>query len=345
MTRSILKCSIIVPVFNTEKYLPQCLDSILNQTLKNFEVICVDNGSTDGSINVINNYQEHYKNIHFFSHSQGRQGAARNIGMKTAEGEFIGFVDSDDFVDITMFEKMSTLATKNNAEMVICNIKNYYEDRQSYQDNFPSSWFPENNLLDFNVDQRLFRNHTICNKLFRRSFLEQIHLQFPENLYHEDVYFVMKGYLSAQKVCSINEPLYFYRKRTCDSVNSNLNSNALMIFPIMKKLWKDILYNQSMIEYKNSINEVKVFKYLSFYSLTTGKTQQNLYDQMKNEFMKMTLPNELKVLTPSEYKNYLLAQKSSYLIFSLLMTIKDFLGQLLKISFINTLYLKIKGVY
>lgn len=337
-----LKVSIIIPVYNTAYYLPQCLESIINQTVKEIDVICVNNGSTDNSLNILKDYQKKYDQIKVINHPSGRQGAARNAGIKIAKGEYIGFVDSDDYIEPDMFKKMYKLAQEKEAAIVICNIKNHYEENGKNIINFPESWFPKNNLLNFKKDQRFFRNHTICNKLFKRDFIVNNNLQFPSELFHEDVYFVMLAYFLAQKVVAVNEPLYVYRKRKQNTVNATLNNNAEMIFRIMNKLENEASSLDLPSEYKNSINEIKVYKYLSFYKQLRSKTRHLFFDHMKDGFKKIKFNIEPLILTPTEYKNFILVNNVSFYSFNIIFNIKIVFCLLLKIKFIHIIYIKFK---
>ena len=120
-----IKVSVIVPVYNVENYLVKCLDSLVHQTLKDIEIIVVNDGSPDNSQNIIDTYVKKYpKKIKAFSKKNGGQGSARNYGLKYAKGEYIAFVDSDDYVDLDMFFKMYNKAKEDNSDIVICGNKN-----------------------------------------------------------------------------------------------------------------------------------------------------------------------------------------------------------------------------
>ena len=115
---NIVKVSIIIPIYNVERYLRQCLDSVVNQTLKDIEIICVDDGSTDNSVFVLKDYQKKYSNIKLITTKRLGCYNARNLGLKEAKGEYIGFVDSDDYVNIEMYDKMYSKAIQLNADIV-----------------------------------------------------------------------------------------------------------------------------------------------------------------------------------------------------------------------------------
>ena len=139
------KVSIIVPVYNVEKYLAKCLDSLVSQTLEDVEIIVVDDGSKDNSKQIIDEFQTKYPDkIKSFVKENGGLSDARNFGLDRAIGEYIGFVDSDDYVTAEMFEEMHSLAQKYDAEMVICNLQKVDENRNSSK-TYPSSQYAREN--------------------------------------------------------------------------------------------------------------------------------------------------------------------------------------------------------
>ena len=131
------KVSIIIPVYNVEKYLKKCLDSVINQTLKDIEIICIDDGSTDSSYTILNEYAQKDNRFVILKQKNNGAGAARNKGIEIAKGEYLYFLDSDDFVDITLLEKAHTKIKENDCD--ICIFKNYF-----YNDNTKEKYI--NNL-------------------------------------------------------------------------------------------------------------------------------------------------------------------------------------------------------
>lgn len=207
------KVSIIVPVYNVERFLAKCLDSLVNQTLDDFEVIVVNDGSPDNSQAVIDTYVKNYPDkIKAFTKKNGGLSDARNFGMQKATGDFIGFVDSDDFVDVTMFEKLYNRAVSTESDVVICahdalilnkngTIKEriYHKVENSYA--FGKSIYESPDIL-------AFAKSYAWNKLYKREVIEGY--QFPVGQYYEDSAVVYNILSSAKKVEFINEPLYFY---------------------------------------------------------------------------------------------------------------------------------------
>ena len=124
-----IEVSVIVPVYNVERYLTQCLDSLVNQTLEAIEIIVVNDGTKDNSQSIIDQFQAQYPSkIRSFFKTNGGLGDARNFGMQKATGEYIGFVDSDDYVEHDMYQKMYDLAQRDNLDLVVCGLEYFYED-------------------------------------------------------------------------------------------------------------------------------------------------------------------------------------------------------------------------
>ena len=145
------KISVIIPVYNTAKYLSKCLDSILNQTLKEIEVIVVNDGSKDNSQELIDVYKEKDDRIVAIQKENGGLSDARNVGIDVANGEFIAFIDSDDYIDLLMFEKMYGLSQKHQAEIVLCDLVKVDENGTEFRDLPQSPQLPEKIVLKDNI--------------------------------------------------------------------------------------------------------------------------------------------------------------------------------------------------
>ena len=195
---SSIAVSIIIPVFNTEKYLSKCLDSVCNQTLENIEIICIDDGSTDNSLSILKEYAERDNRIKIISKKNEGQGVARNLGICQAKGEYIGFVDSDDFVTHNMFDTLYKKSKKYNLDLVMCKVASFNEISKEIND---SLWYYS--LGVFKGFQKNIFNHidtfeftcvisvTPYNKLYKRELLINKSILFPENLIFEDEVFFL----------------------------------------------------------------------------------------------------------------------------------------------------------
>lgn len=210
------KISVIVPVYNAEQYLNQCIDSILNQTLDSFELILLNDGSKDGSGAICDEYAEKYDNVSVYHLENGGPARARNIGISKAKGEYIGFVDSDDYIDEKMYEVLFSESQERNADIVMCtySIKSENETvlcNMNYEAYYDSDSMKELILRYSSTDHNgLF---SVCNKIFRRQLIVDNRLVFDEQLIRaEDAWFVFDCLKCAKKVSFINEPFYYYRQ-------------------------------------------------------------------------------------------------------------------------------------
>lgn len=218
-----MKLSIIVPVYNVRSFLPACLDSLLNQTIDDYEIILIDDGSTDGSADIIRDYQLRYPQlIRSKFIDNGGQGRARNFGIDMAEGDYLGFVDSDDWITPDMYEKLYTKAVGSNADIVVCDFMEKFPDGR------------ENYLKAAMQDNRLASAGSACNKIFRSSMIEN--LRFPHGLWYEDFYFSAIMLLKSRRTEFVPEPLYIYRRGQESTMHNNNARKNLDIITIMDML-------------------------------------------------------------------------------------------------------------
>ncbi|MGB7499878.1 MAG: glycosyltransferase family 2 protein, partial [Moheibacter sp.] len=180
-----IKVTVIVPVYNTRDYLEKCLDSLVNQTLAEIEIIVVNDGSTDDSQQIIDRYTEKYNQIKSFIKENGGLSDARNFGIDRATGEYIGFVDSDDFVSAEMLENMYKKAIEHRAEIVLCDLEKVDHDGKVFRDLPQSPQLPEK--IELEKDFTLFGEMSCfaCNKIFHRELFKNH--RFRKGIHFEDV--------------------------------------------------------------------------------------------------------------------------------------------------------------
>jgi glycosyltransferase involved in cell wall biosynthesis len=235
------KVSVIIPVYNIEKYLRQCLDSVCDQTLKEIQVIVVDDGSTDGSAAICQEFAARYPDILEYYHKEnGGSASARNMGLEHARGEYIGFIDSDDWVEPDMFEKMYHTAITQSVDMVFCRTfeeecpgaYEYIFPREGYfsQEDMKKEIFPY--LLPCVTPKGNFRNLRWCNwlKLCRRNVIEENHIRFYDKSRRcEDLGFSV--------ACTINSRNYYYLNACLYHNRPNAASKSRNY---SKEMWKSI---------------------------------------------------------------------------------------------------------
>ncbi|MBP3920862.1 MAG: glycosyltransferase [Bacilli bacterium] len=198
-----VKVSVIVPIYNSGVYLKKCIDSLVNQTLKDIEIILINDGSTDNSEDIIKGFSD--KRIKYYKRSNHGIGATRNFGIDKACGEFIGFVDSDDYISLDMYEKMYNECISNNLDVVVCD---FYQEKNDIIDVIKFNNFGITTLCD-SPNLLLDLNLSPWNKIYRRSLFDN-KTYFPVNVKYEDTPFVAYMLYKAQKIGKIDLPLYHY---------------------------------------------------------------------------------------------------------------------------------------
>lgn len=218
-----MKLSIIVPVYNVEKYLAKCLDSLVGQTVQDYEIIVVNDGSPDNSQRIIDDYAARYPGLIVpMMKENGGLSSARNLGMTVAKGEFIGFVDSDDWVDVSMYERMLEVIERENADIVYCDMEDCYDDGTVVRHDVTSFTDP------FKV------TCSACNKLFRRSLIGNA--QFPIGLWYEDLSFVAKLLLRTERIAVIHEAFYHCHMHSDSIMHSIASVKNLDIITVIDDL-------------------------------------------------------------------------------------------------------------
>ena len=223
-----MKFSVIIPVYNVEKYLSECLDSVLNQSFSDWEAICVNDGSSDSSAAILEEFAEKESRLKVISQPNGGLSAARNTGLKTARGDYVLFLDSDDWLEPQALE---VLTSKLDGEDMFCfSGRRYFEDEGAYhepdwQENreYPSGmdYYNDNALA-----HRDFAFVCVVLRAYRRSFLLESDLLFKEGIFHEDDLFTPKACFFARRVKVMDECLYDYRVRA-DSITTTATPKRL----------------------------------------------------------------------------------------------------------------------
>lgn len=209
------KVSVIVPVYNVEQYLSDCLESICCQTLKEIEIIVVNDGSTDNSLSIIESFQQKYSNIKLINKKNGGLSSARNAGIEMAVGEYLFFVDSDDFIDLDTLEKMYVKAKETHCPLIICGILQYWSDNKKKL--YKKCISDKESICDASLLYKLQLSGRMgcqcCNKLYDRNIWIKNSLFFQEGKYYEDIDMAFRVIQVYRKAYIINEPLYKYRMR------------------------------------------------------------------------------------------------------------------------------------
>lgn len=243
------KISVIIPIYNTAKYLEETLISILNQSIvDDIEVLMIDDGSVDESKYIIERYALDYDNFYAFHKENEGQGIARNYGLDVAKGEFIHFLDSDDYITPDAYEKLYELAISDNYDYVVGNVLRF-SGYDCWEDLLFKNSFKG---LNGNTEIKSIYEHpalvwdtSASNKLYKKSFLDKNNIRFPnKNLFYEDLLFSMESYIKSEGFCFLDEYFYYWRSRSdSSSVTQNINliknfRDRLEIIRLIKELFK-----------------------------------------------------------------------------------------------------------
>ncbi|WP_281815661.1 glycosyltransferase family 2 protein [Brachyspira pilosicoli] len=304
-----IKISVIVPVYNVEIYLKECLNSIINQTLKEIEIICIDDCSSDNSYNILEEYAKKDNRVKIFKNTQNESvGYNRNLGLKEARGEYISFIDSDDFISEDFLYNLYSTAKKYDSDMVnTLNIKFYKNKKITkfyytfYDKEFESIW----NLNDI---ENSFSKQAIApyvwNKIYRTSFLVNNNLNFMTTKFgaSEDTNFLVKLMLHKPKISFNNNSIYYYRYSPVSLTNivkTNIQCFSNNILNMTDAL------NYCKVYYPEFLDDIylKVFvPTLNFYFASSQKTKRELYQKIYDFVQELDI-DKSKINKKSSFEN------------------------------------------
>lgn len=303
--------SIIVPVFNVEKYLSECLNSIINQTLKNIEIICVDDGSTDNSIKILNDFQQKDSRIKIISKQNTGYGHTMNIGIENATGEYIGFVESDDFIEKNMFKFLYNKAKKYNLDIARSDFFEFTEKKTNYIFSVKNKSY-YNKILTPNDDFYIFdfRMNTWAS-IYKTTFIKENNIKHNESpgASFQDAGFWFQSYMKCNRLMIFNKAFYHYRQ---DNINSSINSKEkseciINEFKFIKTKIDEIKNNSKIL---NIFYRQKYFHYLHNFYRIKPVLRKDFINIFSNEFNKVNL--DKLHLNEFEYSNLSLIKNNSY---------------------------------
>lgn len=321
-----VKLSVIIPVYNVEDYLKQCLESVINQTLKEIEIICVNDGSTDNSKQILEDYANKDKRIKIINKKNAGLGAARNTGMEYAKGEYIGFVDSDDWVDKNAFKKLYENAKSNNSDIVICPIKlinekngeeiqDPYYHLECFSSEFDIIVFDYKKTKNFLLDIAV----NAYNKIYKNKFIKDLQVKFPEGLLFEDIPFFYQTYLNAKRISLIRDFLIFHRINRESSITSKVDKKHFDTIQIQNLMIKTFLKIPDFQYFKIELFNKKIFRIINRYFEIDDLYKEEFFRLIKQDFEEMVLTeNEIEKLDPGIKKYYQnVINSTSYIEFEL----------------------------
>ncbi len=281
--------SIIVPIYNVEIYLEKCLNSIINQTYKNIEILLINDGSSDNSLRICKKYQKKDKRIVLINKKNGGLSSARNAGIDKASGNYLLFIDSDDYIEIDMIEKLYNNIKSNNADISICNF--FITKKNKDRKNKSCKNFTVRDEKKYNYLYNSYSLQTILswNKLYKKCLFKNI--RYPEGLLHEDQY-VIDEILNRAKIINYmtSEFLYHYVQRE----KSIMNTFNIKRFDVIKGLEKRIIFFEN-INRNDLVIRTKVEKLQSLYFLLNytkkynfNKSDKEIIELYKKDYIKLS---------------------------------------------------------
>lgn len=295
------KISVIIPIYNVEKYLSKCIDSVISQTYSNLEIILVNDGSTDSSGRICDEYEKLDKRVKVIHKENGGLSDARNYGIEASTGDYIAFLDSDDWADKKLYMTLYKNIKKNHADISICNFKKYYSDKDIEKQELNEVKCYSN----IEALERLYCNDAVImvvawNKLYKRKVIGD--LRFPVGKIHEDEYLTPMIIYNANKISYINNELIYYRQRENSIMNKKFNVKRLDYLYVLESRMKffkenmlDELYEKNVCTYLEKVME--------FYFLIKNSEIENKKSIMKklknklsnlNKNLDINLPKNLK---------------------------------------------------
>lgn len=292
------KVSVIIPFNNVENYIEECLNSVLSQTLDDIEVILINDASTDRTLEIVEWYLQKDSRIKLININERKgQGFARNRGIEIATGEYIGFVDSDDFIESDMFECLYNSAKTNNTDISMCQVREYDDINENYitsdyyslaclssfQNDIFSAEDTKNNILDINV--------ALWNKIYKREYLNNIGEKFPEGFIYEDLPFFFGTYLPAKRIQIVWKNLYSYRINRKNSTMQQFNNKILDRLPMVSLTYEKLKKVPYLSDLKQKIQAWIINDLFHRYSLLKENYHKEFFFQMKKIFQSLEIEN------------------------------------------------------
>lgn len=317
-----IKISVVIPVYNVEKYLSECIDSLINQTLKEVEIICVDDGSTDNSPQILDEYAKKDTRIKVFHQENKGVSVARNDGIKKVQGEYLTFVDSDDWLELNALEVLYNTAKKRKSDVLLFSFYSYYPNKLEKNNRL----VPLKNIIKDSNTTFLESYKYILDtpmgtwaKLYKTNLIQDNEIKFPPNIQcSEDRPFYIQSCINAKNISVLDEPFYYYRRDISQSLTQG-NSNSVSDSYKANQIIKQMIYK---LEDKKKIfcSFLKDYIQNILWAWDISKLKSNASENIK--YLKL-LKKECK-----EFKNYEDFPKENYI------RLEN------KINYLNSLYIR-----
>lgn len=285
------KISIIICAYNREEYLKRCLNSVKNQTLKNIEIICADDGSTDNTLDVFRKYANKDHRFKFFTQKNSGPGVARNKAIKMATGEYIMFLDSDDWIELNTCEELYKKVKLNDLDILLFLMKNYSEETGEYYEDSYYNLTPipddfENKVFSHEDISNIIFSISIsaCQKIYKRSLVKKVH--FAEKLLFEDNPFFWGVMLQAKRMSLLKKHFYL-RSRHTSSITSEYDNKYFDVIPISNKVISIFKELNLVNMYKYQLTNYKINYVSQWYHMMEEKYKNTFWDLMHDDFQKL----------------------------------------------------------
>jgi len=259
-----MKISFIVPIYNVEKYLKQCLDSLINQTYQNIEIIAVNDGSTDASYQILNEYASIDERIQILNQENQGLSMARNAGLEKVTGEYVLFVDSDDYVSLNMAQRIVETVTRYpQLDIITFSWSVFYSDDGRVASDLSLSLgncISGDEFLKMAInEQKLVAS--ACQKVFSCDFLQQHGIRFIPRMLYEDFSFTIHSFVCAKQVFSIPDVLYFYRRTNVQSITNNISAHDTDVLKTLEYLQKVLMDTGHVDILENDMWQIRTFSW------------------------------------------------------------------------------------
>lgn len=272
------KVSVIVPVYNVEKYLKRCLDSLINQTLSDIDIICINDGSKDSSLQILEQYAQKDSRIVIYSQENSGLSVARNTGLEHASGEYIGFVDSDDWVDLDFYEKLYNSAKNNNADIAVADFIREHPNKKPKRLKLKEEKIyttPEDKFMICKVH----REGCVWNKIYRTEFIKSINLKFVPKMYYEGRDFTIRSLYFSKKLVTTPNTYYRYFVNPKSIVNKRRNYIQDEHYIIVRQQVLQFIKEHN-IKVPDGLYKAEIYRYKLF-----GKTLFTIKESINTKYI------------------------------------------------------------
>ena len=286
------KVSVVVPVYNAQKYLQQCLDSIRGQSLKEIEIICLDDGSTDNSLEILRANAECDDRIRVIHNENQGPAATRNQGMQMAQGKYLSFLDADDFFESDMLEIVVQTADKNEADITIFDVYDYDDQTSEIQQNggfLVKKYLPDTEVFSaLDIPEYIYNITMGCawNKLYRKEFIRESGLEFQNIRRVEDAFFAMTANVEAKRICCVDRRLIYYRRNIEGSQQGRNTATPELMFAAVEACRKHLKKKGIFEIFEKSFNNWALENLLwDALNMKSAGALETAYEKLRTEYL------------------------------------------------------------